>query len=849
MNTRVAPATEQRPLLAALLVISASLFVLMGGASPASAAVTHTVTVAPWTVVDETNTGPVSGTWALWLSDNRSLASGAWPTAISATRYIEYSLPAAVPSGTVVSAVSVTLAYSNQVATTTAAELQVFDGTSWTSHALPDATGTLKVTTTVAVPELADPSKANAAKLRFFAANAGGGVTLMDQVRVTVASNRGTFELAPETFVDQSTGTPVSEAFDFASADGNVYQPRAAWPTAGYDPTAYIELTLGPVVTPGSSISSVTVESTYQNQKPSATTTAKLEVSDGASTYTHALSTAVGSTPVSDTVELSEITDFGKLERMTIRFMAYSPVATKTRHDALTVTVTYDPPAWVQEAGYAALGDMAVNPMVGAVWGGSNDGVVRSFSTTGGALRWSYATGGPVQGLSVVQVASAYRAFASSQDGYLYDLDDSGVLQWRQAVAGDYDPGTGTFAAPGANDRLQGGVAYKAAVRVGAVTANAVFVGTFNSGAADNAFYALNAGDGSVLWRDTRPSTDVVNSFPSVDYTTNRVLYTTNGGHVYCLETSGTPLWDVQLGGGISSNPTVYSGKVYIGANDGTLYILNLSDGSTVRTVTPVAGAYRLSTPWPSGGLVYVSSSIGSLYAIETSTGVVKAEAGGLSGPRRPLLVGTKVYLGTNAGLVILSKATLAALSGYTSGYAQSSPSMDVYTQRLFFGDSQGRFFGIDPADLGQPPFAPVVEGAMVTPRAAAPVAVAGGGRVTSAMAVTRAARPVRRIKGRVRVAVSGTVRVTQVRGELVVTADVYSRAGSPRFYLKLNSPDGGTYARATGRLPIGRRGGSARVVWKVPVKGTWGEWMPGRWAADATVGTTRLAKSYAVVR
>lgn len=846
MKIVVASDNDQRPLLAALLVISASLLILMVAASPAAAAVTQTVTVAPWTVVDDTNSGPVSGSWSLWLSDNKSQASGAWPTAITPTRYIEYPLPAAAPSGTVVNAVNVTLAYANQTATTTAAQLQVFDGTAWTVHALPNATGTVKVTTTVAAPELADPAKANAAILRFFAANAGGGVILMDQVRASLGTNRGTFELAPESYVDVSTGTPASGAFDFASVDGNTYQTRAAWPAAGYDPTAFVEFALGPVVTPGSIISSVTVQSTYNNQKPGATTTAKLEVSDGASTYTHALSTAVGVTPVSDAIELPEIGDYGKLERMSVKFMAYSPVSTKTRHDALTVTVAYQPPAWVFEAGSAALGDMTVNPLIEAAWGGSNDGVIRSFVTTNGALRWSYATGGPVQSMSVVQVGSAYRVFASSQDGYLYDLDDSGALMWRQPVAGDYDPGTGTFSAPGANDRLQGGVAYKAAVQVGAVTANTVFLGTYNSGASDNAFYALNAGDGSVLWRDSRPATDVINSFPNVDYTTKRVVYTTNGGHVYALETSGTPLWDVQLSGGISSNPTVYSGKVYVGANDGTLYILNLSDGSTVRTVTPAAGAYRLSTPWPSGGTVYVSSSKGSLYAIETSTGAIKAEATGLSGPRRPLLVGTKVYLGTNAGMLILSKATLAVLKGYTSGYAQSPPSMDVYSQRLFFGDSQGRFFGIDPVDLGQPPFAPVAEGAMVVPRAA-PAAVAGGARVSSAMSVSPLARPLRRIKGRVRVGVAGTVRVTQVRGELLVTADVYSAAGSPRVALRLTSPDGGTYGRATARLPIGRRGGSARVVWRVPISGTWGESMPGRWAADATVGTTRLGRSYAL--
>jgi hypothetical protein len=809
--------------------------------------VTHTVTVAPWTVADLTNGSAVSGTYSLWLSDNRTQASGAWPAAITPTGYIEYSLPSAVPSGTVLSVANVTLAYANQVATTTVASLEVFDGTGWTVHALPSATGTTKVTTTVSAPELASVSAANATKLRFLAANAGGAATLMDQVRIQFVSNRGTFELAPETFVDQSTGTPVSNAYDFAVVDGNTYQTRAAWPTTGYSAGNYVEFALGPVVAPGSIISSVTVQSTYVNQKRTATATAKLEVSDGSSTYTHALSTCVGDAAVSDTVALTEITDYGKLEAMAIRFYAYSPVATKTRHDALIVTVTYQPPAWMYAAGSAALGDMTVNPIVQAAWGGSNDGVVRSFSTTSGVLRWGYATGGPVQSISVVQVAGADRVFASSQDGYLYHVDDAGALIWRQPVAGDYDPGSGTFSAPGANDRLQGGVAYKSAVLVGGAAADTVFVGTYNSGASDNALYALNAADGSVRWTDTRAGSDMVNSFPCLDYTSGRAVYTTFGGHVYCLETSGTPLWDVQLGGGVSSNPTIYSGKVYVGANDGTLYILNLTDGSAVRSVTPAAGAYRLSTPWPSGGTVFVSSSKGSLYAIETSSGAVTAEAAGLNGPRRPLLVGTKIYLGTNAGLVILSKSTLAVLKGYTSGYAQSPPSMDVYTQRLFFGDSQGRFYGIDPADLGQPPFAPVPEGApaaRIAGSGAAPRAGASG-----AVSAPRAPVPGGGIKRRVRGRPSITVRLTRVSGQLVVTADVYSRVGSPRLAVRLLSPDGGTYARLARQLPIGRRGGRAKATWRVPVDGTWAESMPGRWRADATASSVGSGRAYVLSR
>lgn len=838
----------------ALLVAFATtaVFLASGAVSAAGAAEPHTVSVSAWHLTDGTDARGtlVVRPWELLLTDGRSVSSKAWGPAYESTRYVEYELPAVVPSGTIVTTVTLSHIYANASDTSTVAKVAVWDGAAWNEHALSPAEGTAWVADSVLLAELDAPAKVNGAKLRFFAANAGGAATLTDKLVLTVATNRGVFEVAPDRVDDRSDGLPTDRSFDLVADDGRTYQVRSAWPVGDFQQDRYVEFSLGDVLAPGSRVDSVRIDVSRLNQKYRMSLQARLDVFDGTSWTTHPLSPSSDTSLVSDTVFASEIDDYGKLERMLVRFLASAPTGLtgKTRHDKLTVTVTYRPPAWSFASGAAALGNPAGYPITSALYGGSNDGRVRSLGYGSGNLRWELPTGGPVQNQTVVRVNGQVRVFVGSQDGYLYAADDHGCQLWRAAVAGDYDPGTGSFSAPGPNDHLQGGVAYRAGVRIGgSLVKNALFVGTYNTQASDNAFYAIDASDGSVLWRDGRPGADFISSYPAVDYARGLVVYTTWGGRVLATETSGTAAWERALGSPIAGSPTVYSGLVLVGTSDGRLHMLSLADGSTQRVVQPAAGPYVMGTPWP-GAVTYISSSKGSVYAIETSSGAVLAEGTALDGPRLPVVCDSNVYVGTNAGLYVLDRETLAVVGVYRVGYAVASPAVDVASSRLFFSDSTGRYYGVEMAEAH----------AAAPPRASFAVAARARAPAGRAPALPHAADDVEKKdeaegdgskrgagleKDLGHVAASSAGRRTgrlvlrADRTEMVVALDgAVSRVAGLPLSLRLCSPDGGVYARMDSAV-VPRGGGKPIIVWRVPLAGTWAAGLPGTWTAVGAAG------------
>jgi outer membrane protein assembly factor BamB len=827
--------------------------VAIAAASPAQAAPQqYSVTVAPWSIATSASGVSTNLSWSLWDNDGLQLRSGVWGTAYSSTRYIEYAFPTSIPTGAVIASATAVHIYKapGGGASTSKLLVSLDGGATWPyTHPLT-AAGSALVQDTVDLPEVTTVGSATALRIRFMAYNADGKGTRTEKLKLIFSTNRGIFEFCPSTVTDRATGT-AKDASDplWTRGDAIASAFGMTWPIA-LNEGQYISFGLHGlsssmrVVPPGSVIDSVTVSANRTNSG-AVTLYSKLEVSanDFASKTDHALTTLTAAATTSDAVLIGEIRTFADLERMDMRFVAWQTSGTNSMtFDLMTVTIRYhfDPAcAWVIQTGGAALVNPSAYSVTQSMYSGSNDGVIRSIAYQTGKVRWSYATTGAVQNQTAVRVNGVPRIFAGSQNGYLYCLDDSGTLVWKMPLAGNYTTATG-FAAPAAGDMVQGGVAFRAGVKIGGVAHNTVYAGTYNSASAtDNAFYAVDTTTQAVLWRDKRLGNDYFTGFPALDYTTNRVVYASYGsaasggqGHVYCLDTTGTPIWDRALGGRVTGSPIIRGGKVWVGAGNGTLYALSLTDG-TPTTYVPAVGSYDLSTPWPAGAITYVSSSKGSVYAIDAASGTVLHEATGLLGPRIPIVLDSYVYVGTNDGLVTLAKSDLAVASTYRTGYAVSSPTLDWDTMRFFFGDSAGRIYGVDSTG-----------GLMSGPSSARRTLSTVASRAAGAAAANLAAAgsftvPAKGWPHRRSAAIAALAdpigRVTVSGGAMTVTLSDKGGVQSGPVMLELWTPDEARYVSATlAAVPKGYR---ASRTWKIPVSGTWADGMRGSWRVR--VGTS----------
>jgi outer membrane protein assembly factor BamB/flagellar hook assembly protein FlgD len=212
---------------------------------------------------------------------------------------------------------------------------------------------------------------------------------------------------------------------------------------------------------------------------------------------------------------------------------------------------------------------------------------------------------GPVQGQAVVVPQPLAGAngliLLGSQDGNVYAVDDeSGALLWSTETTNGMPLGESVQAPPtvmliadGAADDL-------------------AFVGT-RSSMAENAFYALDAGTGAVVWEFTN-STDpaegdngdgtgaigIISAQAAIDSDFQRVYFTSRsraGGSpstVWCLSTiDGSLLWAAAVGD-IDGSPTIRGTTVYAGTNTSTVVALAVGSG-------PNAGDLLWSLPCDDG--------------------------------------------------------------------------------------------------------------------------------------------------------------------------------------------------------------------------------------------------------
>ncbi len=249
----------------------------------------------------------------------------------------------------------------------------------------------------------------------------------------------------------------------------------------------------------------------------------------------------------------------------------------------------------------------------------------------------------------------------------------------------------------------------------GAVSSSpSVVDGVVYIGSHDRNLYALDAFNGSLLWKyDTGERNDYVSSSPAV---TNGVVYI--GGMKYKIHAidaySGDLLWDYRLPvrttarSGISSSAAVVDGIVYIGNMDGTLYAFSEEDGALLWTYDIPRTEYDdyriFSSPAVADGIVYIPAYDGSLYALDASTGallwnyIVEGDYGAYSSPA---VVDGVVYAGSGNSNTfrVLNASTGALIWDYeTEDNVASSPA--VANGVVYIADFSGTLSALD-ADSG----------------------------------------------------------------------------------------------------------------------------------------------------
>jgi len=194
--------------------------------------------------------------------------------------------------------------------------------------------------------------------------------------------------------------------------------------------------------------------------------------------------------------------------------------------------------------------------------------------------------------------------------------------------------------------------------------------GTAYVGSDDGAVYALQASDGSQVWRYQTGAK--VDSSPAV--VGGVVYFGSDDDKVYALNaTNGSLIWSYTTGGAVNSPALVANGIVYISSMDGHFYALNASNGSLVW------GSGYLWQTWEGGalanGVVYVASDESMLWAFDATTGATRwtATLGGM-GRSNPTVSGGIVYAGADDGRLYAFDATTGALKWKTPVLGTSTP-------------------------------------------------------------------------------------------------------------------------------------------------------------------------------
>lgn len=130
---------------------------------------------------------------------------------------------------------------------------------------------------------------------------------------------------------------------------------------------------------------------------------------------------------------------------------------------------------------------------------------------------------------------------------------------------------------------------------------------------------------------------------------------------------------------------------LFIGSSDGTMYALNIVDGSTLWSYT--TGSAIKSTPVFDGGNVYFSANDGYLYALKANSGALlwrKQIKRAI--PTSPVVAGGMIYAGSSAGSIYAFNEANGALKWRYSTVGSAATSMPVVANRMLYSSASNGY-------------------------------------------------------------------------------------------------------------------------------------------------------------
>jgi outer membrane protein assembly factor BamB len=241
----------------------------------------------------------------------------------------------------------------------------------------------------------------------------------------------------------------------------------------------------------------------------------------------------------------------------------------------------------------------------------------------------------------------------------------------------------------------------------------------------DAVFFAVDAGNGKVLWK--RDIGSLGAAAPAYDDGKLYIVTLEPGSAVALRAKDGKMLWERELPGRSESSPLVKDGVVYFGAESGDLYAVKAKNGSDVWHID-TAGSVKAG-PAYHDGTIYVGDYAGHMYAVRASDGAVRWDTTdlgvgfGRSGRfyATPAIAFGRVYAGNADGRVysIEESSGDIAWTHSTGDLVYSAPAVADTPDTpptVYIGSANGVFYALN-ADSGgeiwrSEPFGGIISGA-----------------------------------------------------------------------------------------------------------------------------------------
>jgi eukaryotic-like serine/threonine-protein kinase len=244
----------------------------------------------------------------------------------------------------------------------------------------------------------------------------------------------------------------------------------------------------------------------------------------------------------------------------------------------------------------------------GYIYEGSDDGIFYCLDAATGEKKWSFNTSGFIRCRPAVNSESV---FFQSDDGKLYALDPAdGSKQWSYDIKNNIKrdlPGSG-IQTDNYWDYMQSSPC---------VNENVVYTGS-----GDSCIYAVNTGDGTLIWKVKTKG--IIRSTPFVD--DNYVYAGSFDGYIYAFDKKdGSGKWKFDTGGQmykhVQSSPVVVNGILYCGSRNPFFYAIEAATGKELWRYS-YGGSWVESSAVIKDNIVYVGSSdIKCVFAFEALTG------------------------------------------------------------------------------------------------------------------------------------------------------------------------------------------------------------------------------------